>query len=535
MNTFRFTLGCAMAVAAMATTLLLGGASMAHAKTFRYASIDDPQSLDPHAVNLLPASRVMNQIYEGLVSRDANWKLIPWLATEWRTTDGKVWRFKLRSDVTFHDGGRMTADDVVFSTERALAPNSQLKISLQGVDKAVKIDDFTVDFVMREPNPVLPLHLFQFKIMSRAWAQKNNTLQPQNFKEKEETFSARNTNGTGPFMLKSRQADVRTVLVRNPNWWGIKAGQWQSNIEEAMMLPIRSNATRLAALVSGEVDFVIDPAPQDVAKLKTDPNIRVVAGPEARVHVVTFDVFRDELLYGSEKTKNPFKDLRVRQAVAHAIDMDAIVRVVMRGHARPAGIIVTSETQGYAKDVDQRLPFNRARAQQLLRDAGYPNGFEVTFDCGNNTPAPEICAAVAGMLANVGIKVKPNVMPTGVLFPKVEKHDTSMYLMSWGTGNTSDALYSLQLLYKTKGERGDGDFNLGRYSNPKFDDLVSKIKVEPDMKKRDALIREALIIVNTELPQVTLHQPILPWVMRRNVTAFHAPNNVLYLHRTKLN
>jgi peptide/nickel transport system substrate-binding protein len=508
----------------------------ADGKTFRFAGIDDPQTLDPHAANLLPSSRVINQIYESLVARDEKWKIIPWLASSWTVSpDGKSWRFKLRQDVIFHDGSPMTADDVVFSAERALAPTSQMKITLQGVEKAVRIDAHTVDFLMREPNPVLPQHLFQFKVMSRAWAVKNNALQPQNYKEKEDTYAARFTNGTGPFMLKSRQADVRTELVRHQRWWGVKAGHWQSNIEEATMIPIRSNATRLAALISGEVDFVIDPAPQDVAKLVSDPGIKVISGPETRVHVITFDVFRDELIHGSEKSKNPFKDVRVRQAVAHAIDMNAVVRVVMRGLARPTGIIVTPEIQGYAKDVDKRLHFDRVKARALLQQAGYPNGFEVTFDCGNNTPAPEICTAVAGMLANVGIRARPNIMPTGVLFPKVEKHDTSMYLMSWGTGNTSDALYSLQLLYKTKGERGDGDFNLGRYSNPKVDQLVGQIKVESDMKKRDAMIREVFLIINAELPQLTLHQPILPWVMRKNVTAVHAPNNVLLLHRVKIN
>jgi peptide/nickel transport system substrate-binding protein len=526
----RTGLGVACLCAALVASMAPAGA-----KTFRSAAIDDPQTLDPHSANLLPTARVLNQIYEGLVSRDATWKIVPWLATEWSNQGEKTWRFKLRRDVTFHDGTPMTADDVIFSVERALAPTSQMKITLQGVDKAVRVDDHTVDFLMREPNPVLPAHLFQFKIVSRAWATKNNATVPQNFKEKEDSFAARNTNGTGPFMLKSRQTDVRTVLVRNPNWWGNKAGHWQSNIEEAIILPIRSNPTRMAALVSGEVDFVIDPAPQDVAKLKSDPALKVITGGEARAHVITFDVFRDELLYGSEKTRNPFKDLRVRQAVAHAIDMDAIVRVVMRGMARPVGVVVTPEVQGYPKDIDKRLPFSRPRAQQLLKEAGYANGFDVTFDCGNNTPAPEICTAVAGMLANVGIRAKPNLMPTGVLFPKVEKHDTSLYLMSWGTGNTSDALYSLQLLYKTKGERGDGDFNLGRYSNPKVDALVSAIKVEPDMKKRDALVREAFQIINTELPQITLHQPILPWAMRKNVSVVHAPNNVLYLHRVKVN
>ncbi|MCY7387988.1 MAG: ABC transporter substrate-binding protein, partial [Burkholderiales bacterium] len=189
------------------------------AKTLRYATQDEPQTLDPHSAQLAVTNRLLMNVYEGLVGRDKNFKLVPWLAVSWSQPDPLTWRFKLRPNVKFHDGAPFTADDVVFSMERVLSPNSQLKSSVQGVTRAKKIDDLTVDFIMREPNPVLLNHLFTFRIMSKAWAIKNNSASPQNYKDKEDTFSSRNANGTGPFVLKERQTDVKTVLVANPNWW----------------------------------------------------------------------------------------------------------------------------------------------------------------------------------------------------------------------------------------------------------------------------------------------------------------------------
>ena len=273
------------------------------AKTLRYATQDEPQTLDPHSASLAVTTRLLSNVYDPLVGRDKNFNLVPWLALSWTQPDALTWRFKLRPQVKFHDGAPFTADDVVFSVERALSANSQMKSTVQGVASAKKIDDLTVDIIMREPNPVLLNHLFGFRIMNKAWATKNNALNPQNYKDKEDTFSSRNTNGTGPFMLKSRQTDVKTVLIANPNWWNAASPE-RGNVTEVILLPIKSNATRAAALLSGEVDFVNDPPPQDIARLKSVADVKITEGLEARVQYLVFDTFRDELIYSNVKMRN---------------------------------------------------------------------------------------------------------------------------------------------------------------------------------------------------------------------------------------
>ena len=520
--------------AASAALFVLSLAGAADAKTLRYASQDDPQTLDPHAANLLTSSRVTMNIYEPLVWRDRSWKPIPWLATSWTQQGDKVWRFKLRQGVKFHDGSPFTADDVVFSVERALAPTSQMRTAIQGVESAKKIDDHTVELTLSEPNPALLQHLTNFRIASRAWCVKNKAEKPQDYKNKEDAFAARNANGTGAFMLKERQPDVKTVLAVNKEWWGHKEGKFESNLDEVVLLPIKSNATRLAALLSGEVDIVVDPPTQDVARLMSDPKIKVIEGAEMRVQYLAFDLHRDELLYGSEKQKNPFKDLRVRQAVAHAIDTQAIRTKVMRGFSKPTGSIISELIAGYHPDGDKRLPYDREKAKKLLAEAGYANGFDVTLDCGNIQPAADICQAVAAMLTQVGIRTKPNVVPQANYFPKIEKFDTSFYVLSWGGGVTSDALYTLNALYHSYGHKGEGDFNLGRWANPEMDKLIAQIKVEGNAAKRSEEIRKALVLGNKELPVVTIHQPLIPWVMRQNVTAWFSPVNTVYFYRARV-
>lgn len=501
------------------------------AKSLRYGTQDEPQTLDPHSANLAVTNRLLGNVYEGLTGRDKNYKLVPWLAVSWSQPDAKTWRFKLRPNVKFHDGSPFTAEDVVFSVERALSPNSQMKAALLNVASAKKIDDLTVDLIMREPNPVLLNHLVFFRIASKSWSTKNNALTPQNYKDKEDTYASRNTNGTGPFMVKERQPDVKTVLVENPNWWN-KASPEKGNVTEVTLLPIKSNATRLAGLLSGEIDFINDPPMQDVARLKAGPATTVLEAPEARVQYLVFDMHRDELTYSNVKGKNPWKDLRVRQAVAHAIDVETIRSKIMRGLSKPTGSIVTNVEQGYSPDADKRLPLDRAKAKKLLADAGYPNGFEVTLDCGNNQPAADICQSIPPMLAQIGIKVTPNIVPQANYFQKLQKFDTSFYLLSWGSP-TADALYTLQALLHTYGGEttGNGDSNYGRYSNPAMDKLISQIKVEGDMAKRDAAIREALLISANELPIITIHQHVWPWAMRKGVTAVFPPNNVPYFFR----
>ena len=517
---------------AVICALLIGGAS---AKTLRYASQDDPQTLDPHSSNLQPTNRVVSQVYEGLVMRDKNFKLAPALALSWSQPDTKTWRFKLRPNVKFHGGEAFSADDVVFSVERALSPLSLLKSSVQGVASAKKIDALTVDLLMKEPNPVLLNHLFSFRIMSKEWAVKNKSVTPQNYKDREDTFASRTTNGTGPFMVVSRQPDIKTVLVANANWWNKNSAE-KGNLTQIDLLPVKSNATRAAALLSGEVDFVIDPPPQDIARLKQNPDVKILEGREARVQYLAFDLSRNELLYSDVKGKNPLKDVRVRQAISHAIDIDAIREKVMRGLSVPIGTMVTADVRGYSKEADQRLAFNREKARALLTAAGYPNGFGITLDCGNIQPAADICQAIPPMLSQIGIRVTPNIVTQTIFFPKIQKFDTSMYLLSWGTP-TFDSLYTLQAVLHTSGgeSSGNGDSNYGRYSNPKMDQLIDQIAVEADLKKRDGLIRAALLINTAELPVIPLHQPLVPWAMRKNVDAVFSPNNTAYFFRFKLN
>lgn len=525
-NALRTSLAMLFALAAVAMP--------AQSKTLRYATQDEPQTLDPHSASLAVTTRLLSNVYDTLVGRDKNFKLVPWLATSWSQPDALTWRFKLRPNVKFHDGAPFTADDVVFSVERALSPYSQFKSTVQGVARAKKIDELTVDLIMREPNPVLLNHLFGFRIMNKAWAIKNNSVNPQNYKDKEDTFSSRNTNGTGPFMITVRQTDVKTVLVANPNWWNAKSPE-RGNVTEVVLLPIKSNATRAAALLSGEVDFLNDPPPQDIARLKSVPDVKILEGLEARVQFLAFDTHRDELLYSNVKGKNPFKDVRVRQAIAHAIDVQAIKSKVMRNLSLPIGAIITSTDQGYSKDADKRLPLDRDKARKLLAEAGYSKGVEVTLDCGNNQPAADICQSVSPMLAQIGIKATPNIVLTSNYFSKLQRFDTSFYLLSWGTP-TSDALSTLQYLLRTNdgGGAGNGDGNYGRYSNAKFDQLVDAFRIEPDMNKRDTMIRDALLILNAELPVVPLHQAIIPWAMRKNVTAVFPPNSVPYFFRFRI-
>ncbi len=521
--------------AAFCAFLLLPNAGAADGKTLRYASQDDPQTLDPHSANLLPTNRVLSQVYEGLVTRDKNYKIVPGLAVSWSQPDAKTWRFKLRPNVKFHEGQTLSADDVVFSVERGLHPMSQLKSSLQGVAGAKKIDNLTVELTMKEPNPVLLNHLFQFRIASKEWAVKNKAEAPQNYKDREDTYASRNTNGTGPFKVTLRQPDVKTVLVANPDWWN-KNSPEKGNLAQVDLLPVKSNATRAAALLSGEVDFVLDPPPQDISRLKGNANIKILEGTEARFQYLAFDTNRAELLYSDVKGKNPLKDVRVRQAIAHAIDIEAIKEKVMRGLAVPTGTVVSPGVQGYSKDADKRYAFDKDKAKKLLAEAGYPNGFGITLDCGNIQPAADICQAIPPMLSQVGIRATPNIVPQATYFPKIQKFDTSMYLLSWGAA-TYAALYNLQLLLHTStgDNTGLGDSNYGRYSNPKLDELIGKIRVEGDMRKRDAIIREALLLVNKDVALLPIHQPLVPWAMRKNVDAVFAPNNIAYFFRFKLN
>ena len=496
-------------------------AGQSGAASLRIASGNDPQSFDPHALALLYQSRVVTQIYESLVNRDRDFKLEGSLAVSWQPVDARTWRFRLRPGVRFHDGSPLTADDAVFSIERALAKTSQRAFQLRGVTGARKVDDLTVDVQLSAPDAVLPEKFIFVGIMSKAWAQKHEVLLPQDYNAKQETYAVRNTNGTGPYKLRSYEADNRTVLVANDAWWG-KRG----NVDEATYIVITSDATRLAALASNQVDFVIDPPFQDVGRLKRDPQYRIVETSDLGTQYLGFDQARDTLEGSTVKGRNPFKDLRVRQAVAHAIDTDAIIQKVLRGQGTTTGSFISKLVDGYDPALDRKLPYDPAKSRALLKEAGYGDGFGVTMDCVAITWRSAACQAIAGMLAQVGIKVAFVSAPAAQFFPKLTGATSSFFEFGWTP--TTDPWSVLSPTLHTHGP-GAGTFNGGRYSNPKFDAVVDAVLVEPDLVRRRALVRDALAIAHADLPLIPLYRRTLAWVMRADVDVAIWPNDILEL------
>jgi peptide/nickel transport system substrate-binding protein len=511
-------------VLAIATALALP-ASPADAKTLRWAGRGDMQTTDPHSQNENLTNNINSLVYEFLIVRDKKLGLVPALAESWTQVSPTTWRFKLRAGVKFHDGTPFTAEDVVFSYERARADTSQLRAYANAAGMPKKIDDLTVEFATNGPNPIELEHVASINIMSKAWCEKNRATKPQNYTQKEDMITAREANGTGPYILVTRQPDVKTALRKNPNWWGLKEGRFEGNADEVIYTPIVSDATRVAALISGEVDLVNDPPPQDVPRLTQTAGIKVLEGTENRIVFIGMDQARDELLYSNVKGRNPFKDRRVRQALYHAVDIEAIHKNTMRGLSKPAGGMLPSPVTS-TPEIEQRLPFNRERAKKLLAEAGYANGFEVTLDCPNNRYVNDekICQALAAMWAQIGLTVKVNAMPRANYFPKLEKTDTSMYMLGWGGGST-DGIFVLQPVLSTYSGKGDGDYNYGRYSNPKIDELTAKVKVNMNATERLGQIREALLAHNAETNHVPLHRQVIPWATRSNVTAVHRADN----------
>ena len=504
--------------------LLSSGLVLAtHAATLRIASAFDPQTMDPHALALLYHTRVSVQIYEGLVNRDEQFRLEPSLALSWQATGPTTWRFKLRPGVLFHDGTPFTADDAVFSIERALAPPSQRSFQLKGVKGVRKVDDLTIEFQLEAPDAVLPEKIWPLAMMSKAWCIKHGVERAQDFNGKQETFAVRNANGTGPFMLERYEPDIRTVLKRNPRWWGQGGDKRNGNVDEVTLVAIRADATRLAALVSGEIDLVLDPPVQDVERLKREPAIKLLQVTDLGQQYLSFDMARDELADSDVKGRNPFKDLRVRRAVYHAINVELITQKVLRGLAAPTGAYLSPRVDGSPPELDKRLPYDPAKARALLAEAGYPSGFAVTLDCVNVPWREAVCQAMTAMLTQVGIRATLRSSPTNQFFPKLSGATASFLEFGW-TPNP-DAWASLNALFRTWDASGLGTFNAGRYSNPKLDTLIDNMRVEPDLTRRRAMVGVALRIVNDELPFVPLYRRTLTWAMSKRVSLVQWPSD----------
>ena len=506
---------------ALLLAALLAGHAHA-ANTLRIASAFDPQTMDPHGLALLYHSRVAWQVYDSLVNRDEKFQLEPSLALSWQAVAPTTWRFKLRPGVTFHDGAPFTADDAVFSIERALAPPSQRSFQLKGVKSAAKVDALTFDILLEAPDAVLPEKLQGLGMMNKAWCIKHKVELAQDFNGKQETYAVRNAMGSGPYMLERYEPDVKTVLRKNPRWWGW-SDKRSGNVDEITWLTIRSDATRLAALISGEVDLVLDPPTPDIARLKSESSLNVVQTADIGEQYLAFDQWHDELEGSDVKGRNPFKDLRVRKAVYHAINTELIVQKVLRGAGVATGAFLSTRVEGSPAELDRRLPFDPAKAKALLAEAGYPNGFSVTLDCVNVAWREAVCQAMTAMLTQVGIRTTLRSLPTNQFFPKLSQGTASFAEFGW-TAST-DAWASLNALFRTYDKAGFGTFNAGRYSNPKLDALIDSLRIEPDLTRRRAMVTTVLRLVAEELPMVPLYRRTITYAMSKKMQLVQWPSD----------
>lgn len=508
----------------LASVFAAGLATAADANTFRWANDGDVNSMDPYARNETFLLTFMGNVYEPLVRRDRDLKVEPALAVRWEQPSPTVWRFHLRPDVKFHDGTAFTAEDVVFSVRRAKGQGSNVSTKLATVTEARVVDPLTVEFVTAQPNPILLEEIADFFIMSKRWAEANNAAQAADLTRREENYATRNANGTGPFRLVSREPDQRTVLEPNTNWWD----RAEHNLTRVEFNVIANAATRVAALLSGEVDMVYTVPPQDVERIGRTQGFRIHQKAELRTIFLGFDQSRDQLLKSDVQGRNPFKDVRVRRAFVHAIDVEAIRSRVMRGQSRPSWLMVGPGINGFDEDLDKARPrVDLDAARRLLSEAGYPNGFGVTMDCPNDRYVNDeaICQAVTAMLARIGVRVTLAAQTRARYFAEIlgPRYNTSFYLLGW-TPATYDAHNMLFNLAATR--KGDqGQFNVGAYSNPRVDELTAKIAVETNVAERNRMISEAFRIHAEDVGHIPLHQQQVIWAAKANVELVQLADN----------
>ncbi|MCL4737496.1 MAG: ABC transporter substrate-binding protein [Burkholderiaceae bacterium] len=493
-------------------------AAPAQAATLRWAAQNDILTLDPHSQNHSTTNAISMHAYEGLTRYDAQYRVEPALATKWTFLSPTQVRFELRKGVKFQDGTPFSADDVIFSFDRIRQPQGTMGIYVTGIQEIKKIDGHTVDFILSAPNPLLLRNIIDFRIMSKAWAEKNNTVNAQDYKAKEENHASRNAMGTGPYRITGWTPDQRVTMTVNADWWGKHDG----NVTEVVYTPIAQAGTRVAALLSGDVDMLTDIPPQDIPRLRADAKLKVLEGPEVRTIYLAPDVGSPELKHASVKGKNPFADKRVRQAMSLAIDRDAIQRNTMRGMSIPAAIMVAPGVNGHTPEIDKPAKADVARAKALMAEAGYGDGFEVQLNCPNNRYVndEEICQAVLAMWARIGVKGRLAAENMATFIQKVQNFDSSIYLLGWGVA-TYDAQYTLQSLVRTRSGGPDGNFNFSRISDAEVDRLVDAMKTETDEAKRNEMIRQALIRTRDEVLLIPLHHQMRPWAMKTGVSTVH--------------
>ncbi len=471
----------------------------------------DITALDPHYHNVTPNNSVAFHIFGFLVERDEKSHLIPGLATEWKAIDATTWEFKLRKGVKFHDGSDFTAADVVASIERVpLVPRSPSSFTAytKQIQKVEVVDPYTIRFHTAAPYPLMPSDMTQVMIINKAFKSAST----------EDFNSGKAAIGTGPYKLVRYVKGDRIELVRYDGYWGGKT-PW----EHVTMKLLTQDATRVAALLAGDVQVIEAVPPADAPKLRTDKRVSMYRTVADRMIYLHLDSNRDVSpgvtdKSGAPMTKNPLKDARVRKAMSMAINRPAIVAQVMEGEAIPAGQLVPDFLFGATRNL-QVEKYDPAGAKKLLAEAGYPNGFGITIASPNNRYVNDakIAQVVAQMLTRVGIDTKVNAMPSGPFFSKASDLEFSLMVVGWstGTGEASSSLKNLIMTYNK--DKGFGNANRGRYSNPKVDLLTEDALQTVDDAKREAYLQRATELAINDTAIIPLHFQVNLWATRNGI------------------
>ena len=514
-----------------ATMIVLAGAAGERAwaeNVLRWASATEALTFDPHAANNTPTLNATQQVYEPLVDFNSSYEIEPALAVGWKLISPTTWQFDLRQGVRFHDGTSFTSEDVVFSLHRATSSTSHVKDVLPLITAVEATDDHTVRITTAAPDPILPEQLNGILMMSKRWAEQHDALLPAVYGEKE-TYAESHANGTGPFKLGSFEVGVGTEMSKNPDWWGL--GQNPHNLDGIAHTVIKDPARRLRALLNGEVDFVSDPPLAGLDQIEGTPGLKLDRTNETRTIFLGLDQASQELRSSNIQDRNPFADRRVRQAVYQAIDIEAIRHDVMSGLAVPAGIIIEPGVNGYAPELDTRLPFNPAVAKALLAAAGYPEGFEVTLDCPDDRYINDeaICRAVAAMLGDVGIRTTVAARPMREHAPLIVGRETDFYMLGWGQTAYDSLDHFIHLI------RSNGLLNGTGYANPQVDSLIEAIATTLVTYARDAMIEEVWKTVRDDIIYVPLHHQVIVWAMRDELELPIDPSNQPRFRLARLN
>ena len=463
--------------------------------------------MDPHGVFSTANAALLGNVYDSLVRLDRNLAFEPALATAWVVMAPDHYRFTIRQNVRFHDGTLMTAADVVASLRRASVPNSPYASVTHMIKEVQQSGPDTVDVMLRGPYPVLINDLAGISILSEAWMKAHDALLPTDPARGTSGYANVNTNGTGPFRVVSRQLDSETVLEAFPDWWDKR----ERNVDRISFRPVPNDATRLAGLLSGQLD-VVTPVPlQDAERLRQNPAITLVEAQDHRVMYFGFNVGPDHQT-AAGAGPNPLADRRVREAMTMALDVPSITRAVMRGLTQPTHSMIAREITGCepAQSV-QRATYNQDGARRLLAEAGYPDGFTIGLECPVDrfVNGDRLCQAAAAMWARIGVKVTYSGMRYAAFMQRFMKPELDIYLMGWANTPQLDGFSILNNVFHTRNQRS-GSWNAGRYSDPALDTLIGRAAVEMDLAKRTSLLTEAFAMERANFWAIPLYrEPML--------------------------